>query len=119
MLYNWHRDYNPALGRYDQFDPTGLNGGINGYAYANGIPTSLVDPSGLLANDPLGPIVNPTAPTPTQIPAPPSGAAPRLLPNSTPSTPIEPSRGSSRPALLAGAACDGDACRLGVCRRGG
>ena len=77
MLYNWHRDYNPALGRYDQFDPSGLNGGINGYAYANGSPTSLVDPSGLLANVPMGsPVGAPTAPTPTQIPAPPGGAAP-------------------------------------------
>ncbi len=46
MLYNWHRDYNPALGRYDQFDLTGLAGGINGYGYVGGNPLSGYDLEG-------------------------------------------------------------------------
>jgi RHS repeat-associated protein len=46
-FYNWHRDYKPALGRYDQFDPMGLGGGINGYGYVGGNPLSRVDPRGL------------------------------------------------------------------------
>lgn len=49
MFYNWHRDYNPALGRYVQSDPTGLQGGINAYVYANSGPLSSVDPQGLLS----------------------------------------------------------------------
>ena len=46
-FYNWHRDYDPSQGRYKQFDPTGLNGGINGYAYVDGGPLRLIDPQGL------------------------------------------------------------------------
>jgi RHS repeat-associated protein len=45
--YNYHRDYDPALGRYVQPDPIGLDGGLNPYLYAGGNPLRYVDPSGL------------------------------------------------------------------------
>ena len=43
---NWWRDYDPSLGRYLQFDPIGLDGGINGYVYAMANPLRYIDPLG-------------------------------------------------------------------------
>lgn len=43
------RDYDPAIGRYVESDPVGMDGGINTYLYASAMPTALIDPLGLLS----------------------------------------------------------------------
>ena len=45
--YNYYRDYDPALGRYVQSDPIGLNGGISTYGYAGQNSIIYIDPLGL------------------------------------------------------------------------
>jgi len=49
LHYNYFRDYDPALGRYLQADPMGLQGGLNMYVYANANPVSNYDPTGEVA----------------------------------------------------------------------
>ncbi|MDO1527973.1 RHS repeat-associated core domain-containing protein [Fulvimonas sp. R45] len=44
---NGFRDYNASLGRYIEYDPIGLSGGINGYAYVGSDPLTLTDQFGL------------------------------------------------------------------------
>jgi RHS repeat-associated protein len=46
--YNYHRDYDPTIGRYLQSDPIGLEGGLNSYGYATQNPLSQYDEDGLL-----------------------------------------------------------------------
>ncbi len=47
LYYNWHRYYDPALGRYVTADSIKLWGGVNFYAYVGGNPVNLTDPLGL------------------------------------------------------------------------
>lgn len=53
LYYNGNRDYDPALGRYIEFDPLGLASGMNGYFYAANDPISNIDPLGLSCNKAL------------------------------------------------------------------
>ncbi len=46
LHYNWHRHYDPTLGRYTQPDPLGFVDGPSGYGYAVGSPGMAVDPRG-------------------------------------------------------------------------
>jgi RHS repeat-associated protein len=50
LYYYRARYYDPALGRFISEDPTGLEGGVNLYAYAACNPVNMTDPLGL---DPL------------------------------------------------------------------
>jgi RHS repeat-associated protein len=46
LHYNWHRHYDPTLGRYTQPDPLGFVDGSSLYAYVGSSPTSRVDATG-------------------------------------------------------------------------
>ncbi|MEQ1713397.1 MAG: RHS repeat-associated core domain-containing protein [Hyphomicrobium sp.] len=46
MHYNWHRHYDPTIGRYTQPDPLGFVDGPSVYAYARNAPGEFVDPDG-------------------------------------------------------------------------
>jgi len=67
LHYNWHRHYDPSLGRYTQPDPLGFVDGPSVYGYAGGNPLALVDPEGLQSGTrpfpyPLPPILFPDSP---------------------------------------------------------
>jgi RHS repeat-associated protein len=47
LHYNWHRYYDPKIGRYLRADPIGLAGGLNVFVYAENNPIALIDPKGL------------------------------------------------------------------------
>ena len=46
---NWLRYYDPQAGRYIQYDPLGLAGSLNGYAYVEADPVNNFDPHGDVA----------------------------------------------------------------------
>jgi len=46
MHYNWHRYYEPHIGRYVTPDPLGLEGNNNLYVYVNNEPLRDIDPTG-------------------------------------------------------------------------
>jgi RHS repeat-associated protein len=49
LHHNGFRDYDPAIGRYLESDPSGLSGGLNTFAYAESDPLRFIDPTGLAA----------------------------------------------------------------------
>ena len=50
LYYNWHRYYDPELGRYVTRDPIGLAGGVNLYTYVRNNPLRYTDRLGLLVD---------------------------------------------------------------------
>jgi RHS repeat-associated protein len=63
LHYNMARDYDPAIGRYVESDPTGLDGGSYSiYAYAHLNPLAFSDPLGLLPNPAEATCVEPLQP---------------------------------------------------------
>jgi RHS repeat-associated protein len=47
LAYNWHRTYDPTIGRYTQADPLGFVDGPSVYGYAGSSPVMNADPEGL------------------------------------------------------------------------
>lgn len=52
LHYNWHRHYDPTLGRYTQTDPLGFVDGPSVYGYGRGSPLAQIDPKGLMSGLP-------------------------------------------------------------------
>ena len=52
LHYNWHRSYDPTVGRYTQPDPLGFVDGPSVYGYAGGSPQRWADPDGRILAPP-------------------------------------------------------------------
>jgi RHS repeat-associated protein len=67
LFQNWHRNYDPSLGRYIEADPLGIEAGQNLYAYVDGDALDLTDAEGLqarlLSTIRAAPIWTPTYPS--------------------------------------------------------
>jgi RHS repeat-associated protein len=46
LHYNWHRHYDPSIGRFTQPDPLGFVDGPSVYGYVKGLPQQGIDPDG-------------------------------------------------------------------------
>ena len=57
LHYNWHRSYDPSLGRYTQPDPLGFVDGPSQYAYGLNSPYRYVDKDGRYVPTPPHPVV--------------------------------------------------------------
>jgi hypothetical protein len=57
-LYNYFRNYDPAVGRYVESDPIGLKGGFNTYVYVRNNALASVDPRGLRCEKCDNPVIN-------------------------------------------------------------
>jgi RHS repeat-associated protein len=90
LHYNWHRSYDPTLGRYTQPDPLGFVDGPSVYGYAGGSPIRSVDRDGRYQTGPT--IVRPPIPFPPSLVPPtltlpdPYVPPPNPYPNPTPGT---------------------------------
>jgi RHS repeat-associated protein len=54
LHYNYHRYYDPQIGRYLRVDPIGFEGGLNLYAYVQNDPINFLDSDALLRVKPGG-----------------------------------------------------------------
>lgn len=72
LSQNNYRSYDAMLGRYTQYDPSGLPSGGNPYVYANSNPLSWTDTLGLATTAPA-PAPAPPVPSPGVSPAPSTG----------------------------------------------
>jgi RHS repeat-associated protein len=59
LAYNWHRNYDPTLGRYSQADPLGFVDGPSLQSYAKQSPLMKVDADGRTV---IGPMSKPPKP---------------------------------------------------------
>jgi RHS repeat-associated protein len=118
LAYNWHRSYDPSLGRYTQPDPLGFVDGPSVYGYARSAPVLLVDKDGRYSSLPWIP------PSTTTVPAPLPGIPPSFplpyidptpdSPNMPPiHDPEEPDRGKCRCRCRAGNPNDVSSYRFG------
>jgi len=63
LHYNWHRHYDPTIGRYTQPDPLGFVDGPSVFAYARSAPLILTDSLGQAIPPDDPPVPPPTYPS--------------------------------------------------------